>query len=165
MSDNINRYQGCFKCLMNSLRGCLPRGRAIKKDDHIPFDLQWQQEPYSLSQWLLFLAADSIREPFCYMTCFISTVCLRVFSVLQFKVNHFHVAQYLIETPESRRRVFSWDGEKEKEDNQRHGVQEMLCCAQIPQKAVGVLMRGIIGKEQASRSVASALFDKREAVA
>ena len=49
------------------------------------------------------------------------------------KVNHFHVAQYLIETPEVVEEFSVGMEEKEKEDNQRHGVQETLRCAQIPQ--------------------------------
>lgn len=43
------------------------------------------------------------------------------------------MAQYLIETPEVVEEFSVGMEEKEKEDNQRHGVQEMLCCAQIPQ--------------------------------
>lgn len=51
---------------------------------------------------------------------------------------------------------------KEKEDNQGT-VQEMLCCAQIPQGS-GCAYERSLGKEQASRSVASALFDKGEVI-
>ena len=43
------------------------------------------------------------------------------------------MAQYLIETPEVVEEFSVGMEEKEKEDNQRHGVQETLRCAQSPQ--------------------------------
>lgn len=43
------------------------------------------------------------------------------------------MAHYLIETPEVIEELSVGMEKKEKEDNQRHGEQETLCCAQIPQ--------------------------------